>query len=140
MLIRLRHVYFDEDGTARPMSQARYDRVFGPHTREAVPELAGRRVRFLTLYVWFEDGVPIEVSRVEGSFITFDDEGRRDQADADLERRAAVGLLDSIGGSPEQPGVISAAARFQSAGFRWRPSQANIKAAIAVHRLRHDAD
>jgi hypothetical protein len=43
--IRLRHVYFDDDGTIHPLSQARYDRVFAPHTREAVPELAGRRVR-----------------------------------------------------------------------------------------------
>lgn len=135
---RLRHVYFGEDGTARPMSQARFDRVFNSHTREAIPELAGHRIRFLTLYVWFEDGIPIEISRAEGSLITFDDEGCRDQDDADLERRAAVGLLDSIGGAPEQPSVIPAAARFQSAGFRWQPSKADIETAIAIHRLRHD--
>lgn len=75
-----------------------------------------------------------------GSFATFGDEGRGDRADADLERRAAAGLLDSIGGSPEQPDVIPAAARCQSAGFRWRPFQADIEAALAVHRLRQLAD
>ena len=36
-------LYFDEDGTARPMSQARLARVRSSHTREAVPELAGTR-------------------------------------------------------------------------------------------------
>lgn len=135
MPIRIRHVFFDEDGTAHPMSQARFDRVFDPNTREAVPELAGHRVRFLTLYVWFEHGVPLEVSRTEGSLVTFDDEGRRDLADADRERRAAVGLLDQSH-RPSTSGVISAAARFESAGFRWTLTRAELEAAISVHRLR----
>lgn len=139
MPIRLRHVYFDDDGTIHPMSQARYDRVLAPHTREAVPELAGRRVRFLTLYVWFEDAVPLEVSRAEGSLITFDDEGRRDLADAERERRAAVGLLDQSH-RPSATGLISAAARFESAGFRWNPTRAELEVAISIHRLRGDTD
>jgi hypothetical protein len=133
--IRLRHVYFDDDGTIHLMSQARYDRIFAPHTREAVPERANRRVRFLTLYVWLEDSVPLEVSRAEGSLVTFDDDGRRDLADAERERRAAVGLLDQSH-RPSTSGVISAAARFESAGFRGKPTRAELEAAISVHRLR----
>lgn len=139
MPIRLRHVYFDDDGTIHPMSQARFDRIFDPHTREAIPKLANRRVRFLTLYVWFEDGLPLEVSRAEGSLVTFDHQGRRDVADADRERRAAVGLLDQSH-RPSTSGVISAAARFESAGFRWNPARADIEAAIVVHRLRRDTN
>ncbi len=135
MSIRLRHVYFDEDGTARPISQARLGRVLSPDTREPLPELAGRRVRFLTLYVLFDEDVAIEVSRAEPSLIAFDDEGRRDQAEASRERHAAVQLLDDTAHSTE-PGLITAGARFQTAGFRWKPTPADLDAAIAIHRLR----
>jgi len=135
--LRLRHVYFDDDGTARPLSQARFERVFGLHMREPIPELAGRRVRFLTLFVWFEDGIPIEVSQTDASLVTFDDEGRRDLTEANRERHAAVGLLDQSD-QPSTTGVVSAAARFQTAGFRWTPTRAEIEAAIAVHGLRND--
>ncbi len=92
--LHLRHVYFDDHGAAHPLSQARFTRVFDLDTREAISELAGRRVRFLTLFVWFEDDLPLEVSQTEASVVTFDDDGRRDQAKANRERRSAARLLD----------------------------------------------
>ena len=134
MPVRPRHVYFDDDGAAHPLSQARFGRVFDLHAREPIPELAGRRVRFLTLFVWFEDGIPIEVSQTEASLVAFDDEGRRDLAEANRERHSTAGLLDQSD-QPSSSGVISAEARFQTAGFRWRPTRADIEAAIAIHGL-----
>jgi hypothetical protein len=83
--------------------------------------------------------VPIEVSQTDASLVTFDDEGRRDQAEAARERHAAVGLLDQSD-QPSTTGVIPAAARFQTAGFRWKPTRAELEAAIAVHRLRSPDD
>lgn len=139
MPLRARYVYFDDDGNAHRMSQARYERILDREAGEAVPELAGRRVRFLTLFVWFEDRVPVEVSRADGTLLTFDAEGRRDLAVADRQLQAAVELMnDSIVGRSEA-GVISAAGRFKTAGFRWTPTQDEVEAAIAVHRLRDDA-
>ena len=110
------------------MSQARYERILDREVREAVPELAGRRVRFLTLFVWFEDRVPVEVSRADGMLLTFDA--------ADRQLQAAVELMnDSIVGRSET-GVISAAGRFKTAGYRWTPTRDEVEAAIAVHGLR----
>jgi hypothetical protein len=99
-----------------------------------------RRVRFLTLYVWFDHGVPVEVSRVEPSLVAFDDDGRRDRAEADREHQAAINLLDEAVFGPAEPEVIPAAARFQTAGFRWKPTRADLDAALAVHGLRHTSD
>lgn len=112
MAIRPRYAYFDEDGNARAMSQARYERVMDLHTREPFAELAGRRVRFLTLYVWIEDGVPVEVSRVEPSLVAFDDEGRLDRAEAERQLHAAVNLVEQAVFGTAEVGVVPAAARF----------------------------
>lgn len=90
------------------------------------------RVRFLTLYVWFEDGVPVEVSRVEPSLVAFDDEGRLDRAEAERELHAAVGLVDQAVFGTAEVGVVPAAARFQTARFRWKPTQAELEAALAA--------
>ena len=106
-----------------------------PHQREPLPELADRRVRFLTLYVEFADGSPIEVLSVEARMITFDAEGRRDQDDTRRALQAAVGLFDTAFGSSKPTTVVPAAARFQSAGFRWKPTSAEVDAVIAAHRL-----
>jgi len=118
------------------MSQARFERILDLQTREPIPELAGRRARFLTLYVRFEDGAPVEVSRVEPWRVAFDDEGRLDRAEAQREHQAAINLLSESIINGTQPGVVSAAARFQTAGFRWKPTRAELEAALAVYRLR----
>jgi len=118
--IRLRHAYFDDAGAAHTLSQARFERVMDRHTREPIPELAGKRVRFITLSVLFEDGVALEVGRVDSSLVVFDDNGRRDEADADRQLHAAVELLDDVVGRSDSSTVVPAAARFQVAGFRWK--------------------
>lgn len=61
---------FDDSGTAHSICQARFERILDRELREPFPELAGHRVRFLTLFVWFEDRVPIEVSRVDATLTT----------------------------------------------------------------------
>ncbi|MCX4239434.1 hypothetical protein [Paraliomyxa miuraensis] len=68
--------------------------------------------------------------------MTFNDEGRRDEDDADLELRAAVGGL-GLSHQPSSSGLVLAAAHFLSAGFRWKPTWTDIEAALAVHRLHH---
>lgn len=138
MSLRARHAYFDEDGNIHTFSQARYERVMDAHTHEAIPELAGRRVRVLSLYVRFEGRVPIEIVNIDASLVAFDDEGRRDQTEAERERRAAVGLLGGPSRSPDPSNVVSAATRFESAGFHWRPTREQIEAVIAAHRLQHE--
>lgn len=135
--IRLRHAYFDDAGKAHPLSQARFDRVMDAHIREPIPELAGKRVRFITLYVQFEDGLAIELVRVEASLVVFDDKGR-DEADADRQLHAAASLLDDTIGLSTTSTVVPAAGSFQASGFRWKPTSEQVEAVIAAHRLRGD--
>lgn len=75
--VRPRHAYFDEAGAVHKLSQARYERVMNLEVREAIPELAGCRVRFLTLYVRFEDDMAIEIVNASASYVAFDEKGRR---------------------------------------------------------------
>lgn len=95
---------------------------------EAPPELAGRCARFLALAVWFEDEVPIEASQVEGSLITFDDDGHRELVKASGERRTAAGLLDQSH-RPATSEVISAG------GVRSGRGHAPSRAPISVRFL-----
>lgn len=90
--------------------------MLAPHPREASPELAGRRVRFLTLLIWFEDGIPLEVSQTEASLVTLDDEGRRDQAEADCERHATAGLPRSERSALDLRGDLPRSAHLGSFG------------------------
>lgn len=136
--LRVRYAYFDDEGTAHRMSQARFDRVHDREFREPVPELAGRRVRFLVLFVWFEDRVPVEVTQMDAWIITFDSDGRRDLAVADRQLQAAVETVDETILARSDPAVIAAAGRFKTAGYRWKPTTAQVEAAITVHRLRGD--
>jgi len=136
--IRLRHAYLDDTGEIHPLSQARFDRVMDAHIREPIPELAGKRVRFITLYVQFEDGLAVELVRVEASLVVFDDKGCRDEADADRQLHAAASLLDDTIGLSTTSTVVPAAGRFQASGFRWKPTSEQVEAVIAAHRLRGD--
>ncbi len=138
MSIRLRHAYFDDVGAVHTLSQARFERVMDRHNREPIPELAGKRVRFITLSVLFEDGVAIEVARVDPSLVAFDDDGRRDEDDANRQLHAAVELLDDVVGRSDSSTVVPAAARFQVAGFRWKPTPEQIEAVIEAHHLRNE--
>ena len=73
---------------------------------------------------------------MESSLVAFDDEGRLDRAEAERQLHAAVNLVEQAVFGTTELGVVPAAARFQTAGFRWKPTQAELEAALAVHRLR----
>lgn len=92
MPTRLRRVFFGDGSAIHPMSQARFASSLPTRAKRSLNSVAGRRVRFLLLFVWFEDGVPIEVSRVEGSPVTLDDEGHRDLTDASAEQPSASSI------------------------------------------------
>ena len=64
----------------------------------------------------------VEVARVDSPLVAFDDNGRRDEADADRQLHVAVELLDDAVGRSDSSTVVPAAARFKVAGFRWKPT------------------
>lgn len=136
MAVRPKHVYFGEDDTVHPISHTRLTRALDPEIREPIVEFSGRRVRVLTLYVLFEDRVPVEVVRVEPAILTFDPDGCRNRADAAREMKAAVAQIGPARCPDSTSNLIPAAARFQAAAFTWTPTKAQIEAAIAAHRLR----
>ncbi|MCA9652120.1 MAG: hypothetical protein KC501_19550 [Myxococcales bacterium] len=136
MAVRPKHVYFDDDGAVHPLSHTRLTRALDGNLREPIAELSGRRARLLTLYVLFEDRVPIEVVCVEPAILTFDPDGCRNQADAAREMKAAVAQLGPARRPDSSSNLIPAAARFEAAAFTWTPTKAQIEAAIAAHRLR----
>ena len=53
-------------------------------------------------------------------------------------RHAAVELLDDVVGRSDSSTVVPAAARFQIAGFRWKPTPEQLEAVIKAHDLRNE--
>ena len=143
MSIRIRHVYFEDDGTAHKLTQARYKRIMDTAVRESVPTFAGRRVRFMELCVLFEGRQPQQVTHVACSWVAFDNEGRVDEAENERVvqvasahiSQALFGDLLRLDDQPRDPNVVEASTRFEVEHFRWKPTAAQVKAALEVHGI-----
>jgi len=134
---RTRHAYFDRR-TLSTIDQDSFERITDPCIREPIPHLSGRRIRFITLFVEFDGDVAVKLAHVEPAWLTFDDEGRRDEAEAARARHATVDLLDDAPPGSASPTVVPAAARFVSAGSRWEPTAEQLDSVLDLHGLRKE--
>ncbi len=87
------------------------------HPEESLPELAGCRVRFVTLMVECVDGIAVEVTHIDPILLAFDPEGRR----------ALLGPPDGL--APR--------ARSGPAVIRAMPSADELEAVLRAHGLRN---
>jgi len=134
---RTRHAYFDRR-TLSTIDQDSFERITDPCIREPIPRLSGRRIRFITLFVEFDGDTAVKLAHVEPVRLTFDDEGRWEEAEAERARHAAADLLDDAPSGSASPTVVPAAARFVSAGSRWEPTAEQLDSVLRLHGLQEE--
>ncbi len=133
MGIGLRVFLVNDDDSIQRLSLARYERLRRRDPKERLPKCARRRVRYALVMLELADRKPLEILRIQYSFLHFDSEGRIDTAQREREARLAMAMLPPIAKDPKRPHVVDARYRFARKRFedeyKWNPTP-EIEAAI----------
>lgn len=102
------------------------ERLLASDPGTALPEHAGKRVKYLLVFTDTWDRRPIAIRRIDPGFLDFDAVGRLDASAFDTQRRLAVNLLPPLFAEPQRS-VVDAEHRFGQRKYdhryRWKPSQ-----------------
>lgn len=96
MGISLRIFFINEDDSIQHFALARYERLHERDSKERLPEYAGKRVRYALVVLDLVDREPIEILRIQYSFLDFDSEGRIDPDEGRKEARLAFEILPPL--------------------------------------------
>lgn len=133
MGIGLRIFLVNDDDSLERLAVARYDRLLRRDPEECLPQYAGKRVRYALVAYKVENRKPVEILRIEYSYLSLDSDGRIDAAEQEREMVLAVDLFPPVLPEKEPRQVIDAKHRFArkryDAKYRWTPSR-ELEAAI----------
>lgn len=133
MGIGLRVFLVNDDDSLQRLSLARYERLHRRDPEERLPKYAGSRVRYALVMLEVADRKPLEILRIQYSFLLFDSEGRIDESKRGREAKLAMEMLPSLAQKQARPHVIDARHRFAKKRFddeyKWTPTP-EIEAAI----------
>jgi hypothetical protein len=91
--IGVRIFVVNDDDSIRRLELARYDRLLQRDPNEQLTEYTGKRVRYALVVVYLVDREPAEILRIQYSYLSFDSEGRIDQAEGERESRLLLEIL-----------------------------------------------
>jgi len=96
-----------------------------------IPAYAGRRMRYILVFLDVADRRPVDVRRVDCNYLQFDDAGRLDEDAECAEMRAAVQAIDFGMQRPRTKSVVQAthlfARRAYEHQYKWKPTDAILK-------------
>jgi hypothetical protein len=126
MGIGLRVFLVRDDESIQRLSLARYERLLRRDPQETLPKYASRRVRYALVILELEDRRPVEIIRIQYSFLSFDSQGSIDAGEQEREARLASEMLPPITNDRDRPRVVDARHRFAKKryddDYRWIPS------------------
>lgn len=73
-----RYFIIEDDDNIRRISAAQFDRLTAERSTERLPEYAGHRMRFASIYVDFANRRPVGIRKAEFGCLLFDKRGRFD--------------------------------------------------------------
>jgi hypothetical protein len=133
MGISLRIFIVDDNDSLQRFPLARYDRLLGRDPKERIPQYANKRIRYALVVVSLINRRPVEILKIEYSFLSFDPDGMVDPADIEREARLAFDILPSLVCEKTSDNIIDARYKFAKRRFQneyeWSPSS-EIKSAI----------
>ena len=133
MGIGLRIFLVNDDGSLHRLGVARYERLLRRDPKERLPRYAGKRLRYALIVCEVEKRKPVEILRIEYSWLCLDSEGRIDAAEQEREQRLAVEVLPPVLMEEQPRQVIDAKHRFAEKRYKdrytWTPS-VQLEAAI----------
>ncbi len=126
MGIGLRIILVNDDDSLERLAVARYDRLLRRNPEECLPQYAGKRVRYALVAYEVENRKPVEILRIEYSYLFLDYEGRIDAAEQEREMMLAVEVLPPVLLEQQSRQLVDAHHRFAKKRYdhkyRWTPS------------------
>ena len=123
----------NDDDTLKRMPMKRYHRLFKRHPEERFLEYAGNRIRYVLVVLELENRKPVEILRVQYSYLAFDQKGRLREDERERAARLSMEMIKTSPPEEESNQVIDARYKFAkkrfSREFRWEPS-AELETAI----------
>jgi transposase len=136
MGLTTRILLVDDDDSLHRLPLARFERLRRGDPEESIPKYAGKRVRYVLVVLDLIDRRPVEILHVEYSWLSFNSEGRLDQAERERKAKLAMDLLPAMSTNGAEQTVDArhrfARKRYQSE-YSWEPTpevQATIMAAV----------
>ena len=126
MGLSLKVFIVNDDDSIQPLALARYDRLFARDQSELIPSYAGKRVRYALVVVNLMNRKPIEILRIQYSYLSFDSEGMIDPTYIKEEIKLGFDILPPILKEPNTQPIIDARHRFAQKRFdrqyKWEPT------------------
>ena len=118
--------FVNEDDTLKRMPMKRYHRLFRRDPEEQFLEYAGNRIRYVLVVLELENRKPVEILRVQYSYLAFDQKGRLREDERERAARLSMEMIKTSPPEEESNQVIDARYKFAkkrfSREFRWEPS------------------
>lgn len=134
MGVSVRIFVVDDDDSIKRLPLTRYERLVRGEPEERLLQYAGKRVRYALVVVDLINRIPVEILRIEHSFLSFDSEGQLDLSEREKGARLALDLLPPLPTGNDIPQVIDARHHFAKKRYdnehRWTPSQEIVKAIV----------
>jgi len=116
----------NEDDTLKRMPMKRYHRLFRRDPKEQFLEYAGNRIRYVLVVLELENRKPVEILRVQYSYLAFDQKGRLREDERERAARLSMEMIKTSPPEEESNQVIDARYKFAkkrfSREFRWESS------------------
>ena len=117
----------NDDESVRRLPMARYERLFREDLNECLPKYAGKRIKYAHIVVELENRKPVEVMMTQFSYLSFDGDGKIDQASMEKEARLGIEMVAPVLLDSQPENVVDARHRFAKKQFSdrylWQPSQ-----------------
>jgi hypothetical protein len=123
----------NDDDTLKRIPLKRYHKLLRRDPEERFAEYFGNRIRYVLVVLELENRKPVEILRIQYSFLAFDTEGRLRKDERERKTRLSMDMIKPMQSEQEPNHVIDARYRFAKEQFdreyRWKPSP-EIEAAI----------
>ena len=133
MGISVRLFILNDDDFLQRIAVARYERLLNRDPKERLPQYSGKRMRYALVFVDLENRQPVEILRVQCSYLYFDSEGMIDSDQFEKETKLAYEAVPLLLPVEHNKGVIDARQKFAKRKFdhlyQWEPTP-EIEAAI----------
>ncbi len=127
MTLSYRIYFVDENDSIKKMSQDKFQRLMNGDRKTSCPEYAGKKMRNVFVLLDIEDRKPLKIRRVDGGYVTFDEDGRFDKEDSLEQMSAAMSCMSIPGVTADDPNVIDAQSKFAQKTFdhkyKWEPGE-----------------
>lgn len=126
MGISLRLFIVNDDDSLQRIAVAKYERLLDRDPKGRLPQYAGKRMRYALVFVHLEKRQPVEILRIQCSYLYFDSEGLIEADQIEKETKLAYEAIPSLLPNEHSKPVIDVRQKFAKRKFdhlyQWAPT------------------